>query len=284
MYWYLIIDMKKKIYTFITVICFAIVILLGAYLAYHIYSDAMSRSEYDAYRENITSAPVTGTTESVGSRTGQPIAEQPADNGQDEGTDAGEEAPSRWPEPPSVDWASMDGINAWIEVPAVGISYPVVQGKSNDYYLHRTPGGEYRFAGSIFIDSENSPDFTDLNTIIYGHNMNDGSMFGRLKQLNEQQVYDTYPYIWVCTRKKVMLYQIVSVHKAQTRGETFSLFDNTVRNTAFPEWLEKEIAKSDITAKRPETDKGRVLTLSTCKSGDTRQVVQGILVCEMAAG
>lgn len=278
--------MKKNIYTIISCICGIIVIILGIYLGHHIYSDARSASEYDEYRSKITSAPINTNnpkTENLGKNKKSNKDEK--NSGQDvpavqDGQET-EETTQKWPDPPVIDWGSMDGITAWIEVPAVSISYPVVQGSDNGYYLHRAPNGEYRYAGSIFLDSENAADFTDLHTIIYGHNMKNGSMFGSLKQLNAQSTLDTYPYIWICTRTKNLLYKIVSVHKAQTGGESYLLFDGTVEHKDFDDWMAGEIQKSDVPTEAAEESKGRLLTLSTCKSGDTRQVVQGQLVCEM---
>ena len=89
--------------------------------------------------------------------------------------------------PISVDFASLREINddviGWIYVEAIpDINYPVVQGTDNSEYLHSTYKGTYNFAGTIFIDCENSRDFGDCNTIVYGHNMKNGSMFGSLKK------------------------------------------------------------------------------------------------------
>ena len=87
----------------------------------------------------------------------------------------------------SVDFEELKRINpdivAWIRIEAAGIDYPVVQGKDNEYYLHHTFKGEENIAGSIFMDYRNTPDFSDENTIIYGHNMRDGSMFAALNRL-----------------------------------------------------------------------------------------------------
>lgn len=85
-----------------------------------------------------------------------------------------------------VDFNKLEEINpdviAWIEIPGLEISYPVVQGRDNDYYLHHLITGENHKSGSIFMDFHNQEDLSDRNTIIYGHNMKDGSMFGTLDQ------------------------------------------------------------------------------------------------------
>ena len=101
--------------------------------------------------------------------------------------------PNAQPKAPiDVDFAALKSVNSdvvgWIYVEALdGISYPIVQGKDNETYLHQTYEKNYNFAGTIFVDYENSPDFSDCNTLVYGHNMKNGSMFGHLKKFAEDQ-------------------------------------------------------------------------------------------------
>ena len=100
-----------------------------------------------------------------------------------------------------VDFNKLEEINpdviAWIEIPGLEISYPVVQGRDNDYYLHHLITGENHKSGSIFMDFHNQEDLSDRNTIIYGHNMKDGSMFGTLDQYQSQALYRNYPYFYM---------------------------------------------------------------------------------------
>ena len=78
-----------------------------------------------------------------------------------------------------IDFEGLQAVNpdviAWIDIPGLSISYPVVQGTDNAYYLHHLFTGEYNGSGSIFADWHNQPDFADPNTIVYGHNMKNGS-------------------------------------------------------------------------------------------------------------
>ena len=94
-------------------------------------------------------------------------------------------------QPPEVDFEELQKMNSdvigWIEVEAIPeISYPIVRGEDNDYYLHRTFKKANNSAGSIFVDYRNGQYFGDCNTIVYGHNMKNGSMFGKLKWLTEK--------------------------------------------------------------------------------------------------
>lgn len=102
-----------------------------------------------------------------------------------------------------VDFNKLEEINpdviAWIEIPGLEISYPVVQGRDNDYYLHHLITGENHKSGSIFMDFHNQEDLSDRNSIIYGHNMKDGSMFGTL----DQYIHATmiYPFVRMLQEK-----------------------------------------------------------------------------------
>ena len=88
-----------------------------------------------------------------------------------------------------ADWPALEmqnpDITAWLLIPSLSLSYPVVQGEDNAYYLHRSFYGEENYAGCIFLDARNSPDFQDPFTLVYGHNMRDGSMFGSLRNLSD---------------------------------------------------------------------------------------------------
>ncbi len=92
---------------------------------------------------------------------------------------------ANWDELIDVDIASLSAMNkdivGWIYFENVDISYPVLYSGDDTKYLRKAYTGENVSAGSIFIEGENSSDFSDAHTIIYGHNMKNLSMFGKLK-------------------------------------------------------------------------------------------------------
>ncbi len=102
-----------------------------------------------------------------------------------------------------IDFTGLKMLNpdivAWIRCEELGLDYPVVQSADNDYYLHRTFTGEDHIAGCIFMDYRNHADFTDCKTILYGHNMKDGSMFGGLKDYSGRQ--ETFVYVLLPDKK-----------------------------------------------------------------------------------
>ncbi len=185
-------------------------------------------------------------------------------------------------EGPVIDFASLKAVNedvvGWLYVEALDINYPIMQGEDNDYYLHRTTEETYNFAGSIFLDYANKGDFSDCNSIVYGHNMKDGSMFGRLKQFREKDVYGKSMYFWVCTPEKNYKYQIFSAYETAVGSDTYLLFDKP--GTEFLEYMTDMKKLSEIPVGEYEFQKSdHVVTLSTCTgNSSTRFVVQGVCV------
>lgn len=165
----------------------------------------------------------------------------------------------------------------WIRVGAVNISYPVAQAKDNDFYLHRTFKKVDNFAGCIFENCNNSPYFTDQNTIIYGHNMKNGSMFGQLKKFGEQETIDKNPYFWIFTKDNIFQYRIFSSSIVSKIGDPYIV---RFAEADFEKFIENAIASSEIDCGDVEVTKGdRIVTLSTCTGDDaTRRILQGVLV------
>lgn len=188
-----------------------------------------------------------------------------------------------WTSPLEIDFGELESINSdvagWLYMEALpDITYPVVQGTDNDYYLHHTYKKESVFAGSIFMDTKNAKDFSDQNTIVYGHNMKNGSMFGTLKKYKEPEVMAKSPYFWIITKDEAYKYQIFSVYTASVDGDTYTLIKGPGKETIkYGQSMEdkSEVEFGSYTFR--ETDK--IVTLSTC-TGDssTRFVVQGVRV------
>lgn len=167
-----------------------------------------------------------------------------------------------------------EDIIGWLKVDALDISYPVAQGEDNEFYLHNTFEKTYNFAGCLFIDMENEDDFSDPNTIIYGHNMKNGSMFGTLKKLKTQETVDENPYFWVYTPDWIYKYEIFSSLDVSATDETYQL--NYEKDKKFQKYIENCRSRSMITSDLEVEAGDDVVTLSTC-TGDsaTRCIVQG---------
>lgn len=185
--------------------------------------------------------------------------------------------------PIDVDFASLQATNpdlvGWIYVEGLeGVSYPVVKGDTNDKYLHTTFQGTYNFAGTIFIDCQNRSDFEDCNTVIYGHNMKDGSMFGRLRWFETQNAYAVSPYIWILTPDSTMKYEIFSTYETPINSRTYTLFPKPSKD--YLKYEEEMKALSAIKTNAVSlTAKSKIITLSTCTGNEgTRYVVQAVRV------
>lgn len=96
-----------------------------------------------------------------------------------------------------VNFPALKKINpeavAWLTAKGTKIDYPVVLGEDNSYYLRHLFTGRRNKLGAIFMDCRNHGDFSDKNTVLYGHNMKDGSMFASLTKYRRQSYYDRFP-------------------------------------------------------------------------------------------
>ena len=238
----------------ICVFCYA------AYNLYHIYTEYKKGS--DEYNQ-IAQMAVTER-------------DPDADN-QEEEEEAGPEGPSL-KAPMNIDFDSLRSINTdvigWIYVEALdGVSYPIVKGTDNDQYLHMTYEKNYNFAGTIFIDYA---DFGDCNTLVYGHNMKNGSMFGQLKNFSkDDSAYNKSKYFWIFTPEKNYRYEIISAYTTAVNSDTYTLFKGPGQE--FLDYMEKIVSYSDIKTTPGELKvEDKLVTLSTCTGNEsTRYVVQG---------
>ena len=190
--------------------------------------------------------------------------------------------PSAQIKPPiEVDFDKLKSVNedvvGWIYVDELpDISYPIVKGKDNQTYLHQTYEKNYNFAGTIFVDYENSGDFSDCNTLVYGHNMKNGSMFGHLKKFREDdKLYKQDKYFWILTPERNYRYEIITAYTTGVNSDTYTLFKGP--GEEFEKYLETIKGYSEIQTDDTDlTIKDKIVTLSTCTGNEsTRFVVQG---------
>lgn len=176
-----------------------------------------------------------------------------------------------------IDFNGLQKINdeviGWIQVKALDISYPVAQAADNDFYLSHTFEKASNSAGCIFIDYQNERDFSDRNTVIYGHNMKNGSMFGNLKDFYREEVYEKSPYIWIYTPEEIYKYEIFSCQEVGAVSATYQMsFQN---DKEFLEYIEEGRRSSAIQSDLKVEADDSVITLSTCTGNDaTRFIVQ----------
>ena len=102
---------------------------------------------------------------------------------------------------PEVDFDALLQVNSdvigWIYIEDTDISYPLLCGRDNQQYLFQSYEKKYLTAGSIYIDYRCSRDFTDSRTVVYGHNMHNGSMFGKLDKFTKESYMKKHPYVYI---------------------------------------------------------------------------------------
>ena len=107
----------------------------------------------------------------------------------------------------SIDWDALKKVSpnivGWIYIPDTKVNYPIVQASDNDYYLYRDANGKSSRSGSIFMDCDCAADFSDKHSVIYGHSMQDGSMFRCLLKYPEGDFWEQHPYIYLVTPDNV---------------------------------------------------------------------------------
>ncbi|MFQ6793295.1 MAG: class B sortase [Thomasclavelia sp.] len=168
-------------------------------------------------------------------------------------------------------------VKGWIDIPDTNVSYPILQGETNDTYIHSDIDKNYFRAGSIFIASENANPFTDLNTVIYGHNMKNGSMFNNIKSYTDQTFANEHPYVYIyLTDGTVSRYKVVAAHIIPEE----SLLYNTAI-TDIQGFYQEMLKTSDISVDFDQSANNPVITLSTCTSSGSesgkRNVVHAVL-------
>lgn len=179
---------------------------------------------------------------------------------------------------PDLNEAALVSINPeyqfWLSVPGTEIDYPVVRHEDNEYYLNHNFYQEQHISGCVFADSSAVPLAVD-NTVLYGHNMKDGSMFADLKKYGEEAFFRENPVIQVFYRGKWLECPIFSC-QLRHQSDAGAYGTNFMEEEWLP-YLEKMGAASLYeTGIIPEGDE-KLITLSTCYGKDQYLIVQALL-------
>lgn len=195
--------------------------------------------------------------------------------------DAQQDAPGS-PLDRTIDFDALRAVNediiGWIYMPNTRIDYPLVIGEDNDYYISHNANKESDRAGAIFLDEQNSPDFSDQNTIIYGHRMNSGAMFADLHKYQDEAFFRENDIIYLYLPDgTVSEYRIFSAYVVNEVDETYTI--GFASEDDYASYLEKMKGRSGVETDIELSPQDRIITLSTCVKGqDTdRYVVQAVL-------
>lgn len=188
-----------------------------------------------------------------------------------------------------IDFEALQEVNldiyAWIRLPGTGIDYPVLQSSDGDtFYLNHDANREESVSGAIYSEQLNKKDFSDFHTVLYGHDMRDGSMFGSLLLLEERQVMEKNDRILIDLPDAEYEYRIFAVYVCES-GHLLELFDqeellDRIGYLTEIEYLCREVETFDRDVFDTITADSHILTLSTCYHGeqDRRFLVQAVRI------
>ena len=225
----------------LAVFCFAMWKLWGYYKNYH-----DGKKEYQALREYVTDRDQTQKSKSKKDTC-----------------------------PVNVDFDALAKVNsdvkAWIYIEGTGVNYPIVQAKDNTYYLHRTFEKRDSYIGAIFLDEGCADDFTSENSIVYGHNLKNGEMFGMLKKhydtsYNEDADYKKHEKIWIITPEEEIEYQLFAARELDVNVEKNAYMISFATAEDRQSYIESAQKKSLYQTQTKVDIANPILTLSTCTS------------------
>ena len=180
-------------------------------------------------------------------------------------------------------------IYAWIRVPNTNIDYPILQHEDEDqsYYLTRDVHGENNQAGSIYTEYYNNKHFQDPNTIIYGHNMKNGSMFHNVRYFAERDYFDEHEELYIYMPGKILKYQIINCYVYDDRHllGSFDLSDEEVHKEYLEDIMRPRSMYTMIREDVELSTEDKLVTLSTCVANqpNNRRLLQAVLVEEIEA-
>lgn len=196
------------------------------------------------------------------------------------------------PEPVSkveipIDFAALQQQNpdvyAWIQVPGTEVDYPILQSSNdNTYYLNHTIDGEEKKEGAIFTENYNTKTFEDPNTVIYGHDMKNGSMFQSIHKYMDRSFFDNNRDIVIYMPDQILRYKIFAAYLTDNRHLLMNY--NFWSKDEYQQYLNSIFSMRDMNAfidtSMEVTNEDKIITLSTCYAGISTQryLVQAVLV------
>ena len=178
----------------------------------------------------------------------------------------------------AIDFEALKKLNphiiAWIHIPGTPVSYPVTQGEDNSYYLTRTFSRAYNGAGCIFMDYRSSLPSEGGNTVLYGHNMKNNSMFGSLKRYWDNEYYREHSSFYLYTAEgDIFLCHITDRRRIPAQTDFFSEMQDK-EEEAGENGRAGEGGKAGIDGKADmdgKTDRDARVTLVTCVAGKNEE-------------
>ena len=278
---------KFNIYKLFTVLLAAILLVIVGYMLRNWIVERNAQKQYEDLAESVNRLQNQVSDNAItpaGDRQDASTEEMETEGTQDESDSAiaGVDIPQK-----QLDWNELAKVNpdiyAWIYIPGTQVDYPVLQHPTdNTYYLNYNMNGTRGYPGCIYTEKENSKDFTDFNTIMYGHNMRNKTMFETLHYYEDKAFFVNNPYVYVYRGDRVLVYEIFAAYIAGNEHILYSYdFQTQEGRQNYVDQIEKGTSgnlRDDVEV----TADSHILTLSTCISGKAknRYLVQAVLLNE----
>lgn len=181
--------------------------------------------------------------------------------------------------PIDVNFEMLREMNAnavgWLYCEGTLINYPVMQSSDNSYYLKHLYNDQTNSSGAIFMDAQNAPDMSNVNTIIYGHNMKNGTMFTSLMNYSQQWYYNQHPVLYYLTEEHDYRIDVFASYETSDGSEAFTVFFDS--EPTYANFLQQRRDLSQISSSVPVSTEDNIVTLATCGYNfkNSRYVVQG---------
>lgn len=264
---------KKKKIVLVIVIILCVIIAFGtaAFLAFKMINENKTGDEYKQLANSVSVETTNNTSDGDTAASEMPVPDVDTDS-------------NSIPVDFSLLTSQNEDIYAWIYIPDTNVNYPICQSYVEDnYYLEHDVYGNYSFAGAIYSQSCNNRDFTDRVTVLYGHNMANGSMFATLHRFADSSFFESHDKIYIYTTGRKLTYKVVSAFVYDDR-HIMNTFDFS-EDSQFQSYLDTiQNPRSVNVNVRDGVDLStddKILTLSTCvNSGDGRYLVNGVLISD----
>ena len=255
---------KTADWTVVLILC-AIAVCCGGYLIYHHWSVKQRELEYERLRQEET---LSAATETV-------IAEPETEENTEETVIYCD---------PVYDFGQLheqnEDIYAWIVVPGTQVDYPLLQSGTDNYYLDYNLDHSKGYPGCIYTNQCNRKDFSDYNTVLYGHNMKNLSMFGSLKKYKTEDFYKDHQFFTIYTSECAYRYQIFAYYDVPETDEVYTV--GFAPDETFQKFIDKMKQKSYDDTGVNVTKDDHIMTLSTCSTTGKRFVVHAVRIGEHA--
>ncbi len=241
---------KKKI---VIAICFTIFLALVVYITFYFTSQSQRGDIYEEIQQSQSEA------------TPQPTSEP-----SDEPKPSDEPVPTEEPDVIPINFEELKEINdhvyAWIEIPNTPVAYPILRHPTDDaYYLDYTIERAYGLPGSIYTESHDAMDFTDFNTVIYGHDMLNDTMFGSLNEYRDETYFNEHRDIIIYTETEKLTYKVFAAVVYSDLYIPYYYNDANIEDRqSFLDSLPAKNLNSRVVDDVEVTPESNIITLSTC--------------------